>query len=220
MPKCPICVKPVSNNCRTIVCDLCLKWCHFKCLFLTLKQYNAISVTNELWICQVCCHNVFPFHVIDTSELLELTFNSNTECYCSFSINFAHLENLPQFDFISHLPNISDHDSDLKIPSLINYKYYTPHDFHSSPVLSKLSHKSLSFLHCNISSLSANFDNLHHMLNTLDHSFNIIDLSGTWVSSNEDPFVNPFLPGFDRPVTRGGARGAFASPHSIQRSTF
>ena len=35
------------------------------------------------------------------------------------------------------------------------------------------------------------------MLNTLDHSFNIIGLSETWVSSNKDSFVNPFLPGFD-----------------------
>lgn len=162
MPKCRICVKPVSNNCRAIECDLCLKWFHFKYSFLTLKHYNAISVTNDLWICQVCCYNIFPFHDLDTFELLELTFNLNTECYCSPCIDFARLENLPHFDFISsisNLPNLSDHDPDLNIPGLINFKYYTPHDFHSSPVLSKLSHKSLSFLHCNIRGLSANFDN-------------------------------------------------------------
>ena len=35
------------------------------------------------------------------------------------------------------------------------------------------------------------------MLNTLGHSFNIIGLSETWISSNKDSFVNPFLPGFD-----------------------
>ena len=105
MSKRPICVKPVSNNCRAIECDLCLKWCHLKCSFLTLKHYNAISVTNDLWICQFCCHNVFPFRDLDTSELLELTFNSNTECYCSSSIDFARLENLPQFDFIKALAN-------------------------------------------------------------------------------------------------------------------
>ena len=104
-------------------------------------------MTNDLWISQVCCHNVFPFHDLDTSELLELTFNSNTECHCSSSTDFARLENLPQFDFISNLPNLSDHDPNLNIPSLINSKYYTPHDFHSSLVLSKLPHKSLPFMH-------------------------------------------------------------------------
>ena len=90
-----------------------------------LKQYNAISMTNNLWICQVCCHNVFRFHDLDTSELLELTFNSNTECFCSSSIDFARLENLPHFDFTSstsNLPNLSDHDPNLNIPSLINSK--------------------------------------------------------------------------------------------------
>lgn len=62
---------------------------------------------------------------LDTSELLELTFNSNTKCYFSSSIDFARLENLPQFDFISsinNLPNLSDYDPDLNIPSLI-YKF-------------------------------------------------------------------------------------------------
>lgn len=128
-------VKPVSNNCHAIECDLCLKWCHFKCLFLMLKQYNAISVTNDLWIWQVCCHNVFPFHDLDPSELLELTFNSNTECYCSSSIDFTRLENLPQFDFISSISNLqilSDHVPDLKnlkTLSIIPFTIFIPHQY-------------------------------------------------------------------------------------------
>lgn len=135
MLKCPICVKPVSNNCRAIDCDLCLKWWHFKCSYLTLKQNNAISVTNDLWICQLCCHNVFPFHDLDTSELLELTFNSNTMLSVSAPLLLILLVLKICLNLISSLPliifqiDLSDHDPDLNISNLINSKYYTPHDF-------------------------------------------------------------------------------------------
>jgi hypothetical protein len=200
MPNCPICSKLISRNCRAVECDLCLKWIHYKCSPLSLKQFNSLSVTNDFWLCQLCSRNVFPSFELNHFELLELSFNSNTKCQCSTNIDHARLLALPSLEItstISNLPNVNDIDPDLDIPSQINSKYYTPHGFHSSFELPNLSDKSLSFLHCNIRSISKNFDSFQQMLSTLDHPFKMIGLSETWNSIDKDtPISNVFLPGF------------------------
>ena len=158
--KCKICSKPVRDNTRAIECDLCLTWCHFKCTSLSVKAYNSLSNTNNLWLCQHCRCEVFPFCEIDNHELLKFTFNSNTKCNCSLSIDETRLSDLSHFDIvssISNIPNLNDIDPDSNIPSKVNFKYYTPHQFHSNPELSNTSHKSIYFFHCNIRSLTANF---------------------------------------------------------------
>lgn len=121
-------------------------------------------------------------------------------CHYSSSIDHTRLANVANLDIISSissLPNLNEFDPDLNIPTNINSKHYTPHEFHSSTDLCNLSDKSISFLHGNIRSLSANVENFQRMLNTLNHSFKIIGLSETWISFNKDTIANLFLPGFD-----------------------
>ncbi|XP_048586388.1 uncharacterized protein LOC125568354 [Nematostella vectensis] len=195
---CHICSKIIRKNCRAVECDSCLQWCHFKCSKLLLKQFNHLSLTNDLWLCQPCYSEVFPFHNLNNNDLLDLVFNSNTLCHCSPFIDRVRLENLPHLDIVSSLnsPNLSDFDLDINIPSQINSKYYSPHEFHSSYELSNLSDKSLSLLHCNIRSISKNFDKLQDMLSTLNHPFKLIALSETWHSDCREHIANCSLPGF------------------------
>ena len=171
-----MCFKSISKNCRAVECDRCLKWCQFKC--------------SSLSLCKLCSREVLPFYDLDNYELLELSFNSNTVCYCSSSTDYARLMNLPYLNItssISKLPNLNEVDVDLNFPTHTNSKYDTPHEFHSrsSPDICNLSDKSLSFLRCNIRGLSANFGNLQHILSNPNHSFKVIGLSETWISSNK-----------------------------------
>lgn len=196
---CPICIKPIRSNSRAIECDYCLKWCHFKCSLLSSKEFNSISVNENLWLCQPCRQDVFPYYNLDNHELLQLCFNSNTACKCSRSMDINRLADLPQFDFvssISNLPSLNDFDPDNNIPNNVNFKYYTPHEFHACDAFRNISSRSFSFLHCNIRSLNANYDKLSNLLSNLDHPFKLIGLSETWFNTQRDPLINTSLPGF------------------------
>lgn len=82
---------------------------------------------------------------------------------------FTNLDNLPRLNISSpatNVPHLTDFDVDYNMPSDMNFRYYSTHDFHSDRTVNECSSepKSFSVLHCNIRSLAANYDNLLHML--------------------------------------------------------
>jgi hypothetical protein len=135
------------------------------------KKFIRLSSTKVSFLHFFSC-----FNAISHSELLELSFNSNTPCLCSNSLLNDKLNNLriPCFDMLSKLDNmqttkLSGIDVNSKIPSLINFNYYSIHDFHNNPdICQSISNKdSFSALHLNIRSLSANFDCFSQLLHDL-----------------------------------------------------
>ena len=102
---------------------------------------------------------LFPFQNLTNAEILDLSFNSNTDCLCSAKLARAKLDSLPRFDIlatVSNVPHLSDLDPDLQIPSQTNFKYYSTHDFHSNYGIRNCSiDTSFSALNCNIRSLQA-----------------------------------------------------------------
>lgn len=219
MVKCPFCSLIVRDNCRAIECDCCAKWLHLKCTNMSLKAYKSLTLSNDLWLCQACRNSIFPFNNLDDSELLKFSFNSNTSCICSKNIAIANLQDMPLFDIISSLSNVpllSSSDPEENLPSQINSKYYTLHEFHKSKEIhSYFSNNSLSVLHCNIRSISANFDHLVDMLSELQHPFKLIGLSETWINSANDLTCNVSLPGYkflSQPSShRAGGVGLFVN---------
>ena len=159
---CPKCVKVVRDDCRAIECDLCNNWYHLRCSLLTSKIYKYYCETNDLWLCSQCRLDTFPFSNINNTELIELSFNSNTACLCSKQLSNLKLNSLPRLDILSSInsiPHLFDLDADVQLPTQTNFKYYTTHDFHNSyEVQSSFSKNSFSSIHCNIRSLAANFD--------------------------------------------------------------
>lgn len=153
---CPRCNKSVSNNSRAIECDVCLNWFHLRCSLLSVKQYNYIAATNDL-IRQQCRVDTFPFSSINDSDLVHLTFNSNTTCYCSNQICNHKLDCLPRLAEIVNLStNSSTFDIESNITPQVNFGYFSSHNFHSNPDISGLvARDSFSVLHCNIRSLMA-----------------------------------------------------------------
>lgn len=112
--RCPKCNKLVRNNCRGIESDVGLSWYQQKCTALGVKDYR----TGNFWICGNCASDIYPFYYLSTTELINLSFNSNTECACSNSITSCLLESLPCFDLynqISETPGLIDKDVDSQL---------------------------------------------------------------------------------------------------------
>ena len=150
----------------------------------------------------------FAFTIIDDSELIKLSFNSNYNCPCiKYPTNCIDNTDLDTFNF-----NIGNYSNDLtnnyfnfgpdpfnKLENLIcppDFDYYLTHDFHK--LSNKIDHNTcFSLFHSNICSLKANFDKLHNLLNNLDFKFNVIALSETWNhESKKYLFTNEKLPGY------------------------
>ena len=63
--KCPcaLCLKPVRANQKGILCDICIRWHHIKCLNMDPKLYMALSSSDEEWYCNDCTN---PFNFTDS----------------------------------------------------------------------------------------------------------------------------------------------------------
>lgn len=61
---------------------------------------------------------LFPFQNLSNAEILDLSFNFNTDCLCSAQLARAKLDSFPRFDIlatVSNVPHPSDLDPDLQI---------------------------------------------------------------------------------------------------------
>ena len=196
--KCEICLKTIRSNSKCIQCAICTCWCHLKCSPLSIKDYNHLQKINDCWICLSCRSDIFPFKDLSREELIELSYNSNTSCLCSSRISKLKLSLLPCFDVMASInnnPNLLKSDIDQNLPTLTNFDYYSPHDFHSSIPLS-CNAKSFSIFHLNIRSLSANFDSFNQLLCDLGYLFSIIGITETKIKVDSCSTFNADLPGY------------------------
>ena len=92
------------------------------------------------------------------------------------------LNSLPHLDILtynSNIPSLSDIDMNQQIHFNTNFKYYSPHDFHSDADINNLSaSNNFSVLHSIINrSLSTNHDKHLIMLDESKFQFSVIGLS-------------------------------------------
>ena len=145
--------------------------------------------------------DIFPFSLIDDNEIINLSFNSNSNCFCSKQLlHDCYLKSLPRFELISNISNIPHligTDVENNLVHQVDFNYYSIHDFHSSPEIDQAisHHNSFSIFHSNVRSLAANFDNLIILLSELKHNFNVIGVSETKIMSNKNPIVNTNITG-------------------------
>ena len=76
---CTKCNNDVLENQNSIYCDLCNTWLHAKCINLTKKELNLLSLSSETWYCKFCLKSIFPFSSITKSQLLALAFHQYTQ---------------------------------------------------------------------------------------------------------------------------------------------
>ena len=81
--------------------------------------------------------DIFPFSLIDDSGIINLSFNSNSNCFCSKQLlHDCYLKSLPRFELISNISNIPHligTDVENNLVRQVDFNYYSIHDFHSSP---------------------------------------------------------------------------------------
>ena len=109
----------------------------------------------------------------------------------SYPSCYASLTGLDVTSSISNVDYLTNSDTDLYMPSDLNFDYFTMKDFHSSQdIMNCLSSNSLSFLNCNFRSLRANFDNLVNMLSELCCPISITGVTVTKLKNNQEVLLN------------------------------
>ena len=107
-----------------------------------MKGHKCKKRFNDMNNATQCERDIFPFQSLSDSDLIHLSFNSNTDCLCSDQISKTKLSLLPRFDnvaAVSKVPHLSDLDADQNFPSQSNFKYYSVHDFHVDEEIKNIS---------------------------------------------------------------------------------
>ena len=70
---CISCTKPCKRNQKSISCNTCQLWTHFKCISLTKSDFESLQQSNQSYHCLKC---IFPFQNLSNDELKELNVNN------------------------------------------------------------------------------------------------------------------------------------------------
>ena len=62
------CGKSYKTNVRSIFCDLCEKWIHFKCSFLTSEQFDSLQNFDISYFCTKCNCDILVFRNVNDEE--------------------------------------------------------------------------------------------------------------------------------------------------------
>ena len=68
--KCPKRFKRVFDNQKSICCDKCDKWYHFKCSLLNRTTFDFLAKNvNSIWFCNFCLGDVLPFQSLTDNQV-------------------------------------------------------------------------------------------------------------------------------------------------------
>ena len=65
MDNCPVCDKKILQHARKIICCICNKIFHMKCLTLCDKDLYSLECARHEWFCELCLSYSLPFNHID-----------------------------------------------------------------------------------------------------------------------------------------------------------
>lgn len=109
-------------------------------------------------------------------------------------MTFTHTDNLPCFELLSKLDEISSlnhRDVEHNLMQQTNFKHYTLEHFLNNEALNQSKHALFFF---NIRSLSANHNGMTMLLSELQHAFDVIGLSETKIKDTCDLIRNATKP--------------------------
>ena len=174
---CKICAKNVSENVKTVQCDLCELWVHIICNNLNYLDYRYLQNSNESWYCIECCCTIFPF--------ISLSSNKNFMACCTNTDNntaqWVDLENdhnnslslkpSSNLELLVNQFNNATPENNNDPEKICSSKYYNIEEMDNIEIPHK--NKSLSLFHINACSLNKNFDDLQHLLSCTKTKFDI-----------------------------------------------
>lgn len=211
---CSSCKKSIHDNHKSIFCDYCNQWIHYKCNLLNLKEYNKLveSNDNEAWYCINCIPEIFPFAKLNKNELNLTLEGKNSDNFEHFV--FATASQKAQFtklntfinDKINSLCDDAE-DDEFDVEPTIDCQYYNYDDFLKAKFQPR---KNFSILHLNIHSIQKHIDELRSALDILNFRFDVIALSESLVIKGKQPIIDINIDGYHPPLgtptesTKGG----------------
>ena len=202
---CRVCQNNVNNNSKSIQCDHCDSWVHFKCSNLSIAEYDHLDQSSELWLCPVCLSESLPFSS-DISKHKNLEKSPYNELFSQLN---QQLENIQENERDDEFEN-------LNIPIKCSY-------MSSAELNDKFptSDNTFSIFHLNIASLSLNFENPNSALCYLNLNFDVIGISETRIRNNTGPSSNINISNysFEDTTTDGsvGGTGLYISNHMVYK---
>ena len=214
---CSFCKKGVHENHKSIFCDYCEQWIHYKCNLLNLKEYNKLEEIDDdkAWYCINCIPDIFPFSKLNENEfyfsVVEGNDNYNFE-HMDFATpnqkaKYARMNNFINEKISTLQDDNDDPDCDFDNDPSIDCQYYNFDEFIKAKFQPK---KSFSILHLNIHSIQKHIDELRIALQMLKFKFDVIAISESLLIKGKLPIVDISLQGYHQPVgtptesTKGG----------------
>ena len=96
---CGTCGKSCRSNQRSIQCDTCDIWTHWKCVSSNIQEYYRLSSSDEEWSCHSCALPNFTDSFFD-NEVTIKNSDKNREGDSSLQLSFSEIQDL--------LPEISE----------------------------------------------------------------------------------------------------------------
>ncbi len=67
--KCPKCFKRVFDNQKSICCDKCDNWYHFKCSSIDSARFDFLAENlSSIWFCRFCLNEALPFQSLNENQ--------------------------------------------------------------------------------------------------------------------------------------------------------
>ncbi len=78
---CPKSYKRVFDNQKSICCDKCDNWYHFKCSLVDSATFNFLAENiSSIWYCKLCLNEAFPFQSLNENQFRNTLANDTKKC--------------------------------------------------------------------------------------------------------------------------------------------
>ena len=159
---------------------MCRKLVHKRCLKLKGSLTKLTTIMN--WICDVCLHEMFPFHICTNKQI------KDEHKLQKMDLDVDKIRN--EYNYLYMINEIVENDDTEIGLCKYHYDYYDINEFQK--ITHTMTQKRISIFHINISSLQANFDNLHTLLSRMPIKFDIIEsLTEVWNNIDKIDKFNP-----------------------------
>ena len=81
---CGVCLSPDRSNQCGILCEVCYKWFHTKCIGVSNDDYSRLQQSDEAWCCKTCLKEALPYHNTSDGSI----FDTSASSILSNSFNF------------------------------------------------------------------------------------------------------------------------------------
>ena len=178
---CNICNRAVADTHKAVKCDICLKWVHIKCNYISNTEYEWLKSSDSYWYCIKCLNDFTPFSKLNKEELKLTLKNLDIHENNSLKLGLS-----PEKEDLTNSFKILLEQKDFGQPEAKTYNSYCDLDALN---YMKISKKSLGILHLNISSLANHIGDLKNFICLSKHKFNIICITESRLQKNSSSTV-------------------------------